>query len=61
MDFFAKDTIGKQLVRSADSIGAILQKDLAGFITRKTKTSVTLVAVRLLKPKAGLRKQIPEV
>ncbi|MDB5138930.1 MAG: hypothetical protein JWR12_846 [Mucilaginibacter sp.] len=52
-DFFAKDTIGKQLVRSSDSIGANMRKGLAGIIIKRTKISVTLAEVQLLKPKVG--------
>lgn len=37
-DYFAKDTIGKQIVRSADSIGA----NIADIIIKKIRTSVIL-------------------
>lgn len=43
---FSKDTIGKQLVRSAGSIGANIAEGLADIIIKKTKTSVTLAEVQ---------------
>ncbi|MCF0056487.1 four helix bundle protein [Dyadobacter sp. CY356] len=33
--YFIKDTIGKQLVRSADSVAQILRKVMVGIITKK--------------------------
>jgi hypothetical protein len=44
-DHFAKDTLGKQLVRAADSIGATSQKVSAGIILKRIKISVILAGV----------------
>lgn len=36
-DFFAKDTIGKQLVRSADSVAANLSEGFGRFFCKETR------------------------
>lgn len=49
-DFFAKDTIGKQLVRAADSVAANLSEAMDGFITRKTGNFVIMAEGLFTKP-----------
>ena len=50
---FDKDTIGKQLVRSADSISANLSEDWGVFIPRNLLISVITQGVLCSKPKHG--------
>jgi hypothetical protein len=50
---FDKDTIGKQLVRSADSISANLSEDWGVFIPRNLLISVIAQGVLCSKPKHG--------
>lgn len=59
-NYFAKDTVGRQLVRAADSISAILQRDMEDTITRKIKISVISAGAPLLKRRDGLTKQKTE-
>jgi four helix bundle protein len=55
-DYLAKDTIDKQLVRSADSIAANISEGFGDFTTRKTKTSAISVVGLSWKPKHGYRR-----
>lgn len=44
-EYFAKDTLDKQIVRSADSIGLISLKDMADITLKKIEIFVFLAAV----------------
>lgn len=50
---FEKDTIGKQLVRSADSISAILLKDMAGIFIKKVNNFISMPEVQYKKQNHG--------
>ena len=52
-DYFAKDTVGKQIVRFADSTSANIAEGIEDIIIKRTGTSVILAGVQLLKQKAG--------
>jgi four helix bundle protein len=58
-EYFVKDTVGNQLVRAADSIGANIAEGfgryhyLEDIITRRIKISATLAEDRSSKQKAG--------
>ena len=58
--YFEKDTIGKQLVKSADSIAANLSEGLGDTISKKSKTSATTHADLYSKQRHGLQKQVNE-
>jgi hypothetical protein len=60
-DYFAKDTIGKQLVRDVDSIAANLSEGFGRYHYRKKSISVTIPEVPYIKPKHGLQKLIIEI
>lgn len=59
-DYFTKDTVGKQLVRSSDSISANIAEGFGRFHFKEIKTFATSVVVPLSKPKVGLIKQKKE-
>ena len=64
-DFFAKDTIGKQLVRSTDSIAANLSEGLGRFFYKETKqfcyySRGSLSETKTWLTKAQKRKLLPE-
>jgi four helix bundle protein len=52
-NYFDKDTIGKQLVRSVDSIAANLSEGVGRYHYKERKTSVITQEVHYLKPKLG--------
>ena len=52
-NYFEKDTVGKQLVKAADSIAANLSEVLVGFFIKKINNSVIIQEVHYLRPKLG--------
>ncbi len=52
-DYFAKDTVGKQLVKSADSSVLILLKVLEGFIIKRIRIFVISAEDHSLKLRLG--------
>ena len=52
-NYFAKDTVGKQLVRAADSISANIAEGFGRYHYKDNKNSVTSAVVRFLKRKVG--------
>ena len=50
-NYFAKDTVGKQLVRAVDSVAANLSEGFGGIIPE----------ARYMKPERGLQRQITGV
>ena len=59
-DFFAKDTIGKQLVRSVDSIASNLVKVLGDTIIMRKNISATTQEDLFLKQRHGSRRLLIE-
>jgi four helix bundle protein len=59
-NYFGKDTIGKQLVRSADSIAANLSEGFGRFFLKKKGSFVIILEAHYSKPKPGLPKLIIE-
>jgi len=59
-NYFQKDTVGKQLVRSADSIAANLSEGFGRYHYKETKTLVIILVVHYLKQKRGFEKLITE-
>lgn len=57
-DYFCKDTIGKQLVRSADSIAANLSEGFGRFPSKKISIFVIILVAHFTKPRLGLQKHI---
>ena len=56
-DYLAKATIGKQLIRSADSISANIAEGYGRYHYKEKETFVTSAEDRLWKPKAGWLRQ----
>jgi len=56
-DYFSKDTIGKQLVRSVDSVAANLSEGYGRFHFNETKHFDIIQGDHYSKQKPGLRKQ----
>lgn len=54
-DQFARETVGEQLVRAADSIGANIAKAMGGFISRSVSTFCIMRAARCMNVSIGLR------
>ena len=52
-EFFAKDTVGKQMVRSADPSAPILRKVMEDIIIKRIRISAILAEGRLWKPRVG--------
>lgn len=52
-DIFAKDTVGKQFVKAADSIVSNISEGYGATTTRKTDSSATTAAVPLSKRPPG--------
>ena len=52
-DYFAKDTLGKQLIRSADSIGANIAEGFGRYHFKENKNFCTSAEDRSLKLKVG--------
>jgi len=55
-DFFAKDTIGKQLVRSADSIGANIAEGFGRFHYKENKNFCYFSRGSIIETKGWLKK-----
>jgi len=55
-DFFVRDTIGKQLVRAADSISANLAEGYAHFWFKESKRFYFYARASLLETKCWIRK-----
>ena len=51
--FFEKDTIGKQLVRTADSISVNISEGYGRFHFNDSKTSFIMPVALFMKPKPG--------
>lgn len=56
-DIISKDTVGKQLVRSADSIAANIAEGMDDIFIRRISSFAFTPAARSLKPKRGSLKQ----
>ena len=52
-DYFAKDTVGKQIVHSADSISANIAEGYGRYHYKENRNSAILAGGQLLKPKVG--------
>ena len=52
-DFFTKDTVGKQLVKSADSVAANLSEGFADIFIKKKDNSVIINEALCMKQKPG--------
>ena len=55
-DFFAKDTIGKQIVRSADSIGANIAEGFGRYHYKENKNFFYFSRVSIIETKVWLKK-----
>lgn len=55
-DYFAKDTIGKQLVCSSDSMAANLSEGFGRIFIKRTDNFAITVGARFMKLKHGLQK-----
>jgi len=55
-DFFAKDTIGKQIVRSADSIGANIAEGFGRYHFKENKNFCYFSRGSIIETKGWLRK-----
>ncbi|MDB9527036.1 four helix bundle protein [Oscillatoria sp. CS-180] len=55
-DFFAKDTVGKQLVRSADSVGANLAEGAGRGSYRDNRRFITIARGSLIETQHWLRR-----
>lgn len=53
-EYFAKDTIGKQWVRAADSVAANISEGFGRFTGKDSKNFISLLAVPYKKVKHGL-------
>ncbi|MBI9037627.1 MAG: four helix bundle protein [Bacteroidales bacterium] len=59
-DFFSKDTIGKQLVRSIDLVAANLSEGYGRFHYKEKRISRIIPEVPYLNQKHGLQKHLIE-
>jgi hypothetical protein len=60
-DHLSKDTIGKQFIRSVDSISANIA-EASAVITKKIRFYfIDIVMVQFMNPWTGMRKQEPEI
>ena len=59
-DWFAKDTLGKQLVKAADSVGAILLRAVDAVVELIISASSELPEVRYMKRSIGCAVRIGE-
>lgn len=59
-DYFSKDTIGKQLVRSTDSIAANLSEGFGSTTITNQNILVIMREVHYLRPKPGSQKHTIE-
>ena len=57
-DYFAKDTVGKQLVKAADSVASNISEGFGRFHYKESKNFGYYARGSLYIPKPGLRKRI---
>ena len=60
-NYFEKDTVGKQLVKSADSIAEILVRDSVDIFIKRTDSFVITQEVHSLKQEPGLQMLTTEI
>ena len=52
-NYFAKDTIGKQLIRAVDSVAANISEGFEDITTERISNSAITVVVRFMKQRLG--------